>query len=75
MKTVSLMWSEKQFREDEYIVFGVRSLSYPHYIAFIKVSEDGYKIFHGEDDLTLGEIIRIYKLAKARLDDYGDYSS
>jgi hypothetical protein len=75
MKTVSLMWLEEQFREDYYIVYRVRSLSYPNSIALIKVSQDRYKIFHGEYDLTLGEIIRIYKLAKARMDDYNNYSS
>lgn len=75
METIGLMWLEEQFREDTFIVYRVRSLSYPHSIALIKVSKNRYKIFKGEYDLKLGEIIMVYKLAKARMDDFNLYSS
>ncbi len=75
MKTIDLMWLEEQFREDYFIVFRVRCLSYPNSIALIKVSKNRYKIFKGEYELRLGEILMVHRLAKARMDDYDLYSS
>ena len=72
---IGLMWLEEQFREDHFIVYRVRCLSYPNSIALIKVSKNHYKVFKGEYDLKLGEIIMVYKLAKSRMDDLHRYSS
>ena len=72
---IGLMWLEEQFREDDFIVFRVRCLSYPNSIAIVKISRDTYKVFHGEYDLKLGEVLMVHKLAKARMDALDDYSS
>ncbi len=75
METIGIMWLEEQFREDYFVVYRVRCLSYPNSIALIKVSKNRYKIFKGEYELKLGEILMVHKLAKARMDDYGHHSS
>ena len=72
---IGLMWLEEQFREDDFIVFRVRCLSYPNSIALIKISKDSYKVFHGEYDLKLSEVLMVHKLAKARMNDLDGYSS
>lgn len=75
METIRLMWPEEQFRENDLIVYRVRSLSYPTSIALIKISPYDYQVFSGGYDLKLGEIIAVHKLAKNLMDDYFRYSS
>ena len=71
---IGLMWLEEQFREDTFIVYRVRCLSYQNSIALIKVSKNRYKIFKGEYELKLGEVLMVHRLAKARMDDLCSYS-
>lgn len=75
MEPLNLIWPEEQFKEDYFIVYRVRSLSYHNSIALIKISKNRYKIFKGEYELKLGEIIMLYKLAKRLMDDFRRYSS
>lgn len=69
------IWPEEQFREDDFIVFRVRSLSYPHSIALIQISPHDYTVFKGEYSLRLSEVIAVYKLANRLMCDYFHYSS
>ncbi len=69
------IWPEEQFREDDFIVFRIRSLSYPHSIALIKISPHDYTVFMGEYSLRLGEIIAVHRLANRLMGDYFRYSS
>lgn len=69
------IWPEEQFRESDFIVFRVRSLSYSNSIALIKISPYEYEIYMGEYSLRLGEIISVHKLANRLMGDYFRYSS
>lgn len=69
------IWPEEQFREDDFIVFRVRSLSYPHSVALIKIGPHDYTVFNGEYSLRLGEILAVHKLANRLMGDYFRYSS
>lgn len=75
MDKLGYIWPEEQFREDDFIVFRVRSLSYPHSIALIKISPHDYVIYNGEYSLKFGEVIAIHKLANHLMGDYFHYSS
>ena len=67
--------TEEQFREGSNIIYRVRSLSYPHSIALIKITPHDYEIYKGEYSLKIGEELILYKLAKSLMDDYFRYSS
>ena len=75
METIGYIWTEEHFKEGNNTIYKVRSLSYPHIIALIQVNPHKYTVYMGEYKLKLGEIIMVYKLAKACLDDYNRYSS
>ncbi|AGH96677.1 hypothetical protein A11Q_2461 [Pseudobdellovibrio exovorus JSS] len=75
MNRLEYIWPEEQFREDDFIVFRVRSLSYPYSIAFIKISPNDYTAYNGDYSLKDGEIIAIHKLANSLMDNYFPYSS
>ena len=75
MDKVGYIWPEEQFREDDFIIFRVRSLSYPHSIALIKISPHDYTVYKGEYFLRLGEILAVHKLANRLMGDYFRYSS
>lgn len=75
MEKIGYIWAEKQFTEGNFIVYRVRSLSYPSSIALIKISPHDYQIFKGDYDLKLGEIVTVYRIAKNLMDDYFRYSS
>lgn len=72
---IGYIWTEELFREDNHIVYKVRSLNSPNAIAFIKVGPTEYKIFKAEYELNLIESLTLYKLAGSLLDDYFRYSS
>ncbi len=75
MNKIGYIWTEEQFREGSNIVYRVRSLSYPHSIALIRITPHDYEIFKGEYSLKLSEELILYKLAKSLMDDYFRYSS
>ena len=75
MDKVGYIWPEEQFREDDLIVFRVRSLSYPHSIALIKISPHDYVVYMGNYSLRLGEIVAVHKLANRLMGEYFRYSS
>ena len=72
---IGYIWTEELFREDNHIVYKVRSLNSPNAIALIKVGPTEYKIFKAKYELSLIESLTIYKLARSLLDDYFRYSS
>ena len=65
------MWLEEQFREDTFIVYRVRCLSYPNSIALIKISKNRYKIFKGEYELkspmTISFLVDLFSLIFAKI--------
>lgn len=75
MNKVGYIWPEEQFREDDFIVFRARSLSYPHSIALIKISPHDYIVYKGEYSLKIGEMLAVHKLANRLMGDYFRYSS
>lgn len=75
MNKIGYIWTEEHFREGSIIIYRVRSLSYPHSIALIKITPHDYEIFRGEYSLKMSEELILYKLAKSLMDDYFRYSS
>ena len=71
---IGYIWSEEQFREDNHIVYRVRSLNYPNVIALIKVGPYEYTVYKGEYDLKFQEVLMLFKIGKKLADDYVRYS-
>jgi hypothetical protein len=59
------LWVEEQFRiKDKLIVYKVLSLNYLSPIAYIRITKKGYDIFKTHYDLTLGESLKVFGLAR-----------
>lgn len=67
---IGYIWTEIHFKENDFIIYKVKSLNYPDYIAFIKIGPHDYEVFKTRDDLRLQEILLLYRLATVLQEDY-----
>ena len=59
------LWFEELFRlGTDIVIYKVRSLNYPENIAYVRISKNGYNVFKTHYELKLGEILKIYGMAR-----------
>lgn len=59
------LWFEEELKlKNDLVVYRIKSLNYPGIIAYVRITKSGYHVFKTQYELKLGELLKIYGMAR-----------